>query len=753
MYSNIKEIISVTKNPYFSVSYDNGEYCCGNKESYYSKKFPAEFFSYDVSNNKVLANIDEFGVLKQITFYRSCYVNDDIPGVWIAKDFSTSGSFYYKIKLQDEEIDLSKCKLRTESDLVDNLFPRIHVYHKRFNATILAYSPISNDGKNRLRALVYGIYLQNTATEPLVGSVMPPNFSPEKNYFTIPNASGQVVECILEDKEVRFCLKPGQSIWIPTVIYAPGENETVKLIEEKGTLYWFNQTKEYFKSVLGQLTMKQDPLTAAIFERAVYQGMGAVAMNRNGEVSGSNWGTYPPTTQIWMKDMYYSYLPLSILEPEFFKKGFLWFLENGIRPKGSKYEGGILHSLSNSVTSVIMAGLYYDYTADSEFFKNNVYVYEKLKKILEQVLELQENSNVWLFPSIWISDAFSLGKYHTGSNICVWKAFKGIGRIAGEVFKDTELQNTYNDIADKIKSDIEKYMVIDGKFGKQYLEGIGGLTEESKKVLPLKVYEKECIDQAITFLSDVIEGDNVNLVMHDGEESDTTLIPFYGYKQYDDTVLRNYLKFTMSEENPTYGVECRGIKWGNESGATFPGYSTGFAGIVDAETMNGERGYMRELKRLCDLDGSWWWWPYKCGAKTGDVVRNNSCGKCGWASGVFASMLITQVLGIQYDAPSKTLNFRPFSPCSDFNWKNAPVGNSHFDFEYNKKGNETLVSVTNRGNYPITANIEILGNGIPYSEETDKVLEFTKGYFLDHDTIKVKTLLQPDKKYQIIVKQ
>ena len=88
-------------------------------------------------------------------------------------------------------------------------------------------------------------------------------------------------------------------------------------------------------------------------------------MNQEGQISGANWGSYPATSQIWMKDMYYAFLPFSILEPDLFKKGILWFLKYGIRPKGGRFDGGVYHSLTNSLSSVIMAGLYYEYTGDT----------------------------------------------------------------------------------------------------------------------------------------------------------------------------------------------------------------------------------------------------------------------------------------------------------------------------------------------------------------------------------------------------
>lgn len=58
--------------------------------------------------------------------------------------------------------------------------------------------------------------------------------------------------------------------------------------------------------------------------------------------------------------------------------------------------------------------------------------------------------------------------------------------------------------------------------------------------------------------------------MHDGEESDTTLMPFYGYCDYFDESYRNFVNFTVTE-NPTYDAEIKGIRWGGMSGATFPG--------------------------------------------------------------------------------------------------------------------------------------------------------------------------------------
>lgn len=504
--------------------------------------------------------------------------------------------------------------------------------------------------------------------------------------------------------------------------------------------------------MLGRLVMPDDPMSAAVFERAVYQGLSAIGMDEAGEIVGSNWGTFPTTRQIWMKDMYYSYLPMSLLNPQFFLEGCLWFLKYGIRPRGAKYEGGIYHSVSNALTSVIMGSVYYEKTGDTEFFRENPEVFEKFCAILDGTMALK-GEECYLIPSLWISDALSLGKYHTGTNICVWKAFSGCARIAEEAVRRADLAQKYGEFAEKVKADIETYMTMEGKFGRQYMEGIGGLTPETQKSYPTKAYEKKYVDQAMVFLTDVNDGRKINLVMHDGEESDTTLIPFYGYKPYDDAVLRNYLKFTMSTENPTYGTQCRGIKWGCESGATFPGYSTGFAGIVDEETMNGDRGYMRELKHLADLDGSWWWWPYKCGKETGEVNRLNCCGKCGWASGVVGAMMITQILGLDYDGPSRTLHFRPFSPSGSFLWTDARIGGALVDAEYlctaEKDAGTTVqekyVSLVNKNKDAIRVELEVVTDGKPSGYEG----EVEEGKFLGKRTVKLGRIVEAGEKMQI----
>ena len=128
----------------------------------------------------------------------------------------------------------------------------------------------------------------------------------------------------------------------------------------------------------------------------------------------------------------------------------------------------------------------------NHLFLSNPWIYEKMKEMMVQVMELKA-PDAWLFSSLWISDALSLGKYHTGSNVLVWKAFQGLSLIARNALGDETKAKEYQDIAQHVFLDIEKYMTLDGKFGQQYLEGIGGLKPEEQRFYPGSRYEKNML--------------------------------------------------------------------------------------------------------------------------------------------------------------------------------------------------------------------------------------------------------------------
>jgi hypothetical protein len=441
-----------------------------------------------------------------------------------------------------------------------------------------------------------------------------------------------------------------------------------------------------------------------------------------------------------MKDMYYSFLPLFCHEPELFKKGILWFSTRSVRFRrnrkvfeerygelwrGGVMEGGISHSLSNSLTPVLMAGMYFRVTGDTQFFDDNPEIIDMIRSLLEEV-ETTRWDRKHLYPSTWISDGQSRGDYHTGSNLTAWYAFFAASRIMDVVAKDQALAERYQEIAARIKEDLDGTNIVEGSLGRQYVEGV--------------------------------DADGTVIWGHDGEESDTTLMPFYGYADYDDAAYQNHCRAAMTPSNPYYRPSTGGINFGRHTDATFPGFVTGLAGVRDGEEMANRMGAIR---RLTDVDGSVWWWPYRKGDSGGSVTRaihlseSQLLGKCGWASGVFAAHFVSQILGISFDARTSTLSLRPFSPCSDYRWENFPMCHIRFTVEFRRRSDRLVCEVENLNDTDITARIElpVLEQREPSTilvdgETTD---DYSVRQFFDFPSIETTFTLQAGRKGRLEV--
>lgn len=705
-FLSVNDALTQPRSRYFGVTYKDGSYAAHDEMSFFGRKLPDPELTFDISNNKTLVNVNMNGSIKFVSVYHGNYYSDNIPGVWMCKDFKKTGPYGFKLKLGDNLIDLGLDDLPYATSLLGNLFPVTEFQFDAVKATLVTYTPVSADGTLRLRGLVYGLHLQNLSQEIMRGDVLLP--SPDVSAGQLFSGAELCVHASdLENKSgiISFELSPGQNVWVPSVIYPPGE-KTLQLVDEKGSLYWLNETWAYFKGITGTLQMENDPFVAEFYERAVLQCFGSIGMDGHGVIAGSNWGTYPTTEFIWNKDMYYSFLPFHMMEPELFKQGMLWFLEHGVRPAGNRYEGGITHSLSNSLSSVMMAGLYYRTTGDKRLFLERPDLDLKVRALLEQTIRARKPDGPWLFPSVWLSDAYSLGDFHTGSNVIAWGCFFHYARVVEEVFGDTEAAQRYRDIAARIKDDLERLATAEGPFGPQYVEGIS-MSASDKLKDDAKKYEGAYDGFGMQFIMNLTENGQIDLMHHDGEESDTILMPLYGYTSYDEPTYGNYMRFSLSTANPTYNAESRGIQWGDHSACTFPGYMSGMGMITDAGSMSGEDGYFTQIRKLTDADGSLWWWPYKNGAAYGDVVRHNTCGKCGWASGVFTGLFISEILGLAYNAPAKQLSFRPFSPTSSFSWDRVRLGSQTFSVSYRTEDGVTEAVVTSYGPQAITAVIEL----------------------------------------------
>lgn len=68
---------------------------------------------------------------------------------------------------------------------------------------------------------------------------------------------------------------------------------------------------------------------------------------------------------------------------------------------------------------------------------------------------------------------------------------------------------------------------------------------------------------------------------------------------------------------------------------------------------------------------------------------------------VFVSLMQSDILGLNYDAPEKTFAFRPFSPSSGFSWNGIRYGDALFDVDFKRKDGGFEARVNNPNAYAV----------------------------------------------------
>ena len=283
-----------------------------------------------------------------------------------------------------------------------------------------------------------------------------------------------------------------------------------------------------------------------------------------------------------------------------------------------------------------------------------------------------------LFPPLYFSDGEARGDYHTGSNVAAWFAFSSMSGIAAEAYRNTRLAQEWSSIAQSIHSDLLNRCVGESPTGRRFFEGANA--------------------------------DGTFVAGHDGEESETTLLPFYGFCSSDDERLINHAELAMTAANPLYSPAIDGIWWYNSDwrSATFPGWMTALAGARDIECLTAR---LHRIRSLTDLDGSPWWWPYPYGTKDPNrPIRGDVARKCGWGAGVYLCRFVNDILGISVDAPSSSIRFAPFCPWTAFAWKNFRIGSLTFDLMYERTRRQVSATLVNHNRADFSATVLLMGN-------------------------------------------
>jgi len=693
-----EDVLNIPCGKYFWAEIMDGRFRCGNENSFYGKHLDQRI-TFDIGNGKVLAHVDLTGSILDVFSYGESYAFDNqMPGVWVHHPFRRTPDMGFTLRLASTTYTLLRLQNNFRVSLLDNFVPiGEHFMDRRVVVKLITFAPISGDGSVRPRCVIHAIFLKNVSDSVVTGAVDTP----------VSDTHVGVTRCDgAPETNQEFALAPGEVFWLPVTIAPFEATDVLTRIECADCLEWLRSTLTYYRGVTGRLTTHGDSFLAELYERCMCQSVNSVVLTDRGEVSGQNsWGTYPTREETWMKDFHYSSMPLVSTAPEIGLKVMEWFLKWSVRYPG-RFAGGVEHSVANALSPVAMAGFYYASSGDHRYFIDRPWVKDRCIQLLEQVLSLRgEGSN--RFHTFYISDGEIPGDYHTGSHIFAWYCLKSFARILDDVYEETETASRFRMAADAMKAEVDASNVTEGPLGRQYAESIN-----KDGSLPSVTDEH----------NGVRSSEGRPYLAQDGEESDTTLAPFYGYADSDEELLHNLKAFAFTSNNIFYSEALDGILWcGN---TTFPGFISGLASSTSKDHFNRFIGRIREL---LECDGSMVWWPNyqdwegrRIYAAKDQVGRG--LGKCAWGAGAFSCLFTSHFLGLSYDGPTRTLSFRPLPLIGDFEWKECVLGSGLFNLCCRRTSSDMTLEVENLTPEEITTVFRVvLPDTQPKAMELDSI--------------------------------
>jgi hypothetical protein len=684
--------------------------------------------TFDVSNNQIAVSLTKDGHIRQACIAVGLQRLPDAKikgGVYSTKRLLYAGNWEIHVNVRGCESPLT-----STVSMLDNLLPLFTSVHDGVHVDRLMFVPADERTPERAPRTLLCLIVLDNRTE--VAKTVDIRFSRGEAADNAPlNAtSGQAHDLGLSAACMKLYRLAPNSLATPVDIFTHAEyhipsrtissiafgmvlgeseaecTESRRRLTNKSLNLWLQDTLAVRKRAYGSLSIEEAPLVADTLTRLGELARQSALRLASGEVCGGFLGSDVDVNQVnWVRDFYYIMLAMSIFEPALCRDSISYLLRWGVSPVLT--EGGwqrfpgarpISQSLSNSVSGLCLAGAYYKATGDLAFFRANSQIKQQAKDIFDEVLASRRGSAM-LFPSLHYSDGEARGDFHTGSNIAAWVAFKSMARIAVDAYSDEGLGAAWAEVADSIREAIERHCVGESSHGKRFFEGA---------------------NQDGTFING-----------HDGEESETTLLPFYGFCQPDDARLRIHASMALSQENPLYSKHLDAIWWYNTSwsSATFPGWITGLAAANDENELNYR---LERISKLLDFDGSVWWWPYRYGSEDADhPLRGDVAKKCGWGGAVFVCKFINDVLGISVDVPSANVNFAPFVPWNHFRWDDLHFGSASFDAEYRSDSSAISLSLLNKQRTAMTATFTV----IPKRHESLRELRMADGEILSHECV------------------
>jgi hypothetical protein len=642
---------------------------------------------FDVSNNRIACSIDQRGLLERFVIQLGVApieTRASPVGAYVEKSLARGGPMSLSISIGEAAPVALHQLPQPEIHLQDGLFPRFEWTIGTLRLTMLVFAPQAAPVRPRA---VFTVFTLTSPGTHRAAQLIPSALRSSDSSSASP--ASMLLVGADRDWAGHETAQPIDLKHTPTTLAILLEATAEELLRTRKELStrtaqeWFEATKVYHLERHGQLAIPGAPFYAELYLRASELTRQSLLLDGAGRFGGSfNGSDLPQAANVWMRDCFYSTLPQTFLDPDLARGAIPFFLDHGIpsHPLGEhadRFPGarGITNSLGNSVAGIVLAGMHYQHNDDRPFFLDRPEILTRSVSILNQVLA-SRREDVFLFPSIYVSDGESRGDFHTGSNIFLWRAFTSIARLADEVYAQPEAAALWRTCAQRLHEAILTNCIAVEQGGPRLVEGA--------------------------------MQDHTTIGGHDAEESDVTLAAFYGFCSIDDPAYRNAAHEAIAPSNPYAIAELEGIWWyahAKWSSATFPGWTTALAGSQDeAETLR----HLERIRTLTDADGSFWWWPYRHDAQLdlGRPLRTNS--KCGWAAGVYVCLFTRHILGISVDAPSHTLAFRPRPPWDEFTWNSCRMGSMECDYSYKRTGRCIVLKVRNRTGHALQVSLQAL---------------------------------------------
>ena len=663
---------------------------------------------YDVGNNAVSASVSPRGAIRRAQIFAGiCDARvARLPGVWHGYEFI---DFCHDTALAIESGErswrLDQAGLNQETSFVLGAWPLTEAYLGALRVRQVVMAPLH--GGQRLRALLVLLQLDTAAGQPVTGVLrLPPARQGEA--FPVsrkPVGSGQILpgwrqvasegdekragyaaftlldglEAQREGDALAFSVEPGAPTVIPVLLVMGATHEEFQRNRQAwgaiDSAQLASQTLDWFAARLGafQVAGAPTPLASA-FRRAIYAQLITPFVDENGAPAGSSWGSCASefdSNLIWMMDTFYNYISAGMFDPQQYLDGARFFLLRSVPSQAAVdhwIEHGVIpeererpHSLGNLVAPIVLAGAFYDATGDGAALRalaetdaqgERASLEARIVELLGLLLASRAPGSPHLFESQWLSDGPTRGKYHTGSNMLAWYAFRSAARLMGEVFGDEGRAAEYTAFADQMHDDIYTHCTAQHHGERMFNEGLQ------------------------------------DILIHDGEESGSTVAPTLGFCPADDPALLHYKQFAATTENPKWSAERQGIIWENSGWITTPGFMSELAGAADEEQL---AALLDKQCTLVDVDGGWWWWPLHVEQ---DEASRGPTGRCGWGTGVFLLHFVHTILGVNWDAPTQALTIKPFVPWTAFSFQGLRVGALQLDLAYRASKADVTVEVT-----------------------------------------------------------